>query len=183
MSNLRKFIKEHRVEFDDAEPSAGHFERFAARLDEQTVKRSLARNPSQILKIAALIIVLISMSVLVFDFATREIRERFASQKAGTELPLEIREAVQYYDNQTSRQIATLYKLAAIHEDPGALSATVLKDIQSIDATTDELKKSLAGNPGNERIFDAIIRNQQMKETMLNTIITQVSQSKKQLKP
>ena len=183
MSNLRKFINEHRIEFDDAEPSAGHFARFAERLDEQPVTRSIARNPSQILKIAALIIVLISMSVLAFDFATREIRERFASQKTGAELPLEIREAVQYYDNQTNTQIATLHKMAAIHEDPGALSASVLKEIQSLDATTDELKKSLTGNPGNEQIFDAIIRNQQMKEAMLNTIITQVSQSKKQLKP
>ena len=179
MSNLRKFVKEHRVEFDDTEPSAGHFERFAARLDNQPVTRSLTSNRSQMLKIAALIIVLITGSVLVFDFVTRGIREQFAAEKSGTELPLEIREAAQYYDNQTSMQIATLHKLTAIHEDAGALNASALKEIQSLDATTSELKKSLAGNPDNERIFDAIIRNQQMKETMLNTIITQLSPSKK----
>lgn len=178
MSNLEKFIREHQSEFDDAEPSTGHFERFTARMDVQPVTRSLGRNHSQMLKVAALIVILITGSVFVFDFATRELRERFASKQQGQELPLEIREAFQYYDNQTTTQLATLHKLVANRNDAGTLGVSTLKEIQSLDAVTDELKKSLAGNPGNEHILDAIIQNQQMKESMLNTIITQLSQSK-----
>lgn len=179
MTDLQKFIREHRAEFDDAEPSTGHFERFASQLDEQPVVRSIARGRSQMLKVAAMIIVMVSVSVFVFDLATREIRDMFASEKQETELPLEIREAVLYYDNQSRTQIAALHKLAVNNEDADALSASALKEIQGLDATTNELKKSLAENPGNEHILDAIVRNQQMKETMLKTIITQVSQSKK----
>jgi hypothetical protein len=131
------------------------------------------------MKIAAVIILLIATSVFVFDFATREIRERFAASNQGKELPVEIREAVQYYDNQTTSQLATLNKLAASHDEAGAPGASALEEIRSLDATTEELKKSLAGNPGNEQILDAIIRNQQMKETMLKTIIAQLSQVRK----
>ncbi|MEI7724162.1 MAG: hypothetical protein WCK09_03610 [Bacteroidota bacterium] len=179
MPNLQKFIRDHQSEFDDAEPSAGHFDRFAARLDALPVTRPVARTRSQMLKIAALILVLISVSVMVFDLATREIRDRFAMAKQGSELPLEIREAVQYYDNQSGKQMATLQSLTANHADAVALNASALKEIRSLDATTNELKKSLTENPGNERILDAIIQNQQMKETMLNNIITQLSPSKK----
>ena len=84
MSNLQKFIRDHQSEFDEAEPSAGHFDRFSARLDEQTVIHPVARNRSQMLKIAALILVLISVSLMVFDLVTREIRDRFAAGKQGS---------------------------------------------------------------------------------------------------
>ena len=177
MQNLEKYIKNHLDEFDSGEPEPGHFKRFEDRFAEQPVLKSSGRDRSLLLKIAALIIILITVSVFVFDFATREIRERFAVEKRGSELPVEIREAVQYYDNQTNTQIATLHKLAANREDAGTLNASAVKEIQSLDATTDELKKSLAENPGNEHILDAIIRNQQMKQTMLTNIISKLSQS------
>jgi hypothetical protein len=178
MPNLQKMIREHREEFDDMEPAAGHFDRFAARLEEQPLTRSRAGNSTRMLKIAAVIIVLITVSVAVFDLATNEIRQRFANAKQGAELPLEIREAVQYYDNQTTVQLAAINKLAATHENSGTLGASALKDVQALDNATEELKKTLAGDPGNEHILDAIIRNQQMKESMLKTIITQLSQVK-----
>jgi hypothetical protein len=179
MPDLSKFIRENRTEFDDAEPLAGHFDRFAARLGAQPETQVSERGGSKMLKFAAVIIVLISLSVFVFDFATREIRARFADEKQGTELPAEIREAVQYYDNQSGQQLASIPKLMTNQEDAAALSASVLKEIRSLDAATGELKNSLAENPGNERILDAIVQNQQMKETLLNTIISQLSQSKK----
>jgi hypothetical protein len=178
MPDLEKFIKDRLDEFNSFEPEPGHFGRFEERLSQQSTQKPLQHNRSLTLKIAATIIVLITVSVLIFDFATREFRDRMA-EKQGMELPFEIREAVQYYDNQTNAQIAAIHKLAANREDAGALSESALKEINSLDATTRELKESLAGNPGNEHILDAIIRNQQMKESMLNTIITQLSQSAK----
>jgi hypothetical protein len=177
MQKLEKYIHDHLDEFDFNEPEEGHFKRFEDRLSQQQVVGHIGHNRSQALKIAALIILLITISVFVFDFATREIRDRFATVKAGGELPMEIREAVQYYDNQTNTQLAAIEKLSENREDAGTLNASALKDIRCLDAATEELKNSLAGNPGNEHILDAIIRNQQMKEAMLQTIISQLSQN------
>jgi hypothetical protein len=179
MANLEKFVKDHLDEFDSHEPEPGHFKRFENRLNAKQVAKPVANTRLQILKIAALIIILITVSVFVFDFATREIRERFEVAEQGSELPAEIREAVQYYDNQANNRMADLYQLAANHVGAKALSASALQDIQNLDAATDELMRSLAGNPGNEKILDAIIRNQRMKETMLNTIITRISEAKR----
>jgi hypothetical protein len=179
MSEIQKFIRENREKFDDSEPLSGHFERFAARLNEQPAMQPRTSHRSPVLKVAAIIVVLISVSVFIIDFATREIRERFAIDDNSNELPAEIREAMQYYENQSNTKIATMHQLAANRQDADALNASAFNEIRSLDATTSELKKSLAENPGNERILDAIIQNQQMKETMLNTIISKLSDSKK----
>jgi hypothetical protein len=179
MPKLENYIKDHFDEFDSIEPEPGHFRRFEEKVMQQPEVKLSRFNRSLLLKVAALILILISMSVFLFEFATREIRERFAHDSQATELPFEIREALQYYDNQTNTQLAALHKLAADLDDNRALNASALKDLNSLDATTDELKKSLVQNPGNEHILDAIIRNQQMKGTMLKTIITQLTQANK----
>jgi len=178
MPDLEKYIKDHKDEFDTLEPGNGHFHRFEDRLASQPVAVQPGIKRPMILKVAALILLMITVSVFVFDLATREIRERFATEKPGTELPLEIREAVQYYNNQTNTQIGTLRKLAAARREAGVASESAAAEIKNLDAATAELKKLLADNPGNEHILDAIIQNQQMKGSVLQTIITQLSQTK-----
>ena len=178
MPNIEQYIKDNLDQFESAEPGTGHFKRFEDRLAAGQVMKSTRFSRPQMPKIAALIIVLISISVFVFDMATRSISERFAAGRQGTELPAEIREAVQYYDRQATVRITALDKLAANSGAADDLKAAALKEIRELDASTDELKNSLAMNPGNEQVLDAIVRNQRMKETMLNTIISRLSQSK-----
>ena len=178
MKDLEKFIVDHRDEIDSTEPYPGHFQRFERRLASHPVASGSAFRPSLMLKIAAIILLMITVSVLVFDMASREISHRFASREQRAELPIEIRQAVQYYSNQTDTQLSTLNKLAAAQHEPGGISETAVREIRDLDAATAELKKLLDGNPGNERILDAIIQNQQMKESVLNTIISRVSQQK-----
>jgi len=179
MSELEKYIQEHQQEFETFEPDPGHFDRFISRLNEQPVILKPTGNRSVMLKAAALILILISVSVFVFEFATNEIRERFASGRPGTELPLEISEAVQYYDNQASAQLGALNKLAANNAEALSLTESAMKEIRSLDQATADLKQTWSGNPGNEHILDAIVRNQQMKGIILTNIIHQLNQSNK----
>ncbi len=174
MSDIEKFTREHHDEFDTFEPEAGHFERFESRLQQQPVIR-IGHHRSAMLKVAALILILISVSVFAFDFATREIRNRFASGKTGSELPVEICEAVQYYDNQTNAQLLALSKLTSGNTEALKISESAIKEIRNLDDATADLKNNLSASPGNEHILDAIIRNQQLKEIMLNNIINQLS--------
>ncbi len=179
MSELEKYIKNHHGEFDSEEPEAGHFDRFEEMLGTLPTHRQKEISHALLLKIAAVIIILITVSVVTFEFVTREISNRFAAEKEGADFPMEIREAFQYYDNQTRVQMAALNNLAHSREDALTLSSSALNEIRSLDEITNDLKKSLSENPGNELILDAIVRNQQLKETMLNTMITQISQSGK----
>jgi hypothetical protein len=177
MANLEKYMKDHRDEFDSGEPEPGHFRRFEERLAASHIEPGPASGRGHLLKVAALILLLISVSAVVFDFATKELREKFAG-RGEAELPFEISEAVNYYDNQASVKMAVLEKLAVDREDGALLTEAAAKEIRDLDAATNDLKRSIAMNPGNEQIFDAIIRNQQMKETYLNTLINQLSHTK-----
>ncbi|MDP1622026.1 MAG: hypothetical protein Q8M08_06765 [Bacteroidales bacterium] len=179
MPKLEKYIKDHLDEFDAFEPDPGHFKRFEDRVGAVPVLSPFRFNRAVMLKVAALILVMISVSVIVFDFATSELRVRIFAENQGSELPLEIREAVRYYDNQATIKIAAIQKLSVNQQDADVLKNSAISEIQNLDATTEELKRSLAKNPGNEHILDAIIQNQQMKETMLNTILTQLSLARK----
>ncbi|MEI7983077.1 MAG: hypothetical protein WCI71_15615 [Bacteroidota bacterium] len=179
MSDLEKFINHHREEFDNFEPGPGHYKKFESRLTYLPVTLHIAKNPHTMLRIAALILVLITLSVFVFDLGTKEIRTYLNNRNAGTELPEEVREAVQYYDNQVGNRLEQLNKLASSNEEARVLSSNVIREIQNLDASTDEIKRSLAENPNNERILAALIQNQQMKEGIINNIINQLNQVKK----
>ena len=178
MSDLEKYIIDNKEDFDSTEPPPGHFGRFESRLNGHAVKAEPEIGRAMLFKVAAVILVLITGSVLVFDLVTKEIRERFASEKPGSEIPAEISEAVQYYDNITNTQLGTLHTIAATQQESGVALASAASEIKEIDAATEELKKLLADNPGNERILDAIIQNQQMKQSVLNTIISKIEQKK-----
>jgi hypothetical protein len=178
MTDLKKYINEHRDEFDDAEPAPGHSERFRALLDNRPVSVKPGINRFAMLKVAALILLLITVSVFLFDLAGREIRERFISEKPGEELPAEIRDAVQYYNDRETAQLGKLDKLAAAHKGNEKVRESANQEIRKLNDATAELTKMLSENPGDQRILDAIVQNQQMKEAVLNTIINQLSQTK-----
>lgn len=175
MSNLEKFIKENRSDFDDAEPSAGHFGRFAARLEEELPAHNFSRNRPQMLKIAALILLLICLSAIVFDFAATQIRKNFMPETANVQVQDELKDAISYYESETTEQLAVLGNLTHGKQEAIQTSSSVLTDLKNLDAATAELKKTLDENPGNERIQEAIIQNQQMKNLILNNVIARLS--------
>jgi hypothetical protein len=175
MSDLNKFIRDNRAEFDDAEPDPGHFARFESRLARQQAHPHTLARRNAMLRVAALILLLITGSVVVFDFATQEIRNRFTAQDNSGELPAEVREAMQYYDNQAGEKMNTITRLTAGNPEARSLSQASLEEISNLDENTQELTRDLRGNPNNERIIAALIRNQQMKDGIMNTIITQLT--------
>jgi hypothetical protein len=178
MGKLEKYISDHRNSFDSDEPDSGHFNRFEERLQKQHGNAPVRANRAVFLKIAAAILLLISISAVMFDFVTKEFRDYFSTTKAGSEMPAEVREAVQYYDNKTNTQIASLCQHVPNQDECRSLSLEAAREIRILDDNTEELKESLILNPGNEHIIDAIIRNQQMKEAMLATIIERISKLK-----
>lgn len=179
MSDLEKFIRDHREELDSSEPGPAHFKKFETLLQKQPIILHTGIHRSMMLKVAALILVMITVCVFVFDLATKGIRDRLMNQNAGTELPLEVKEAVQYYDMQVAERFGQLHKLASSSEEARILNSNAFREIQNLDVSTDELKRSLAENPNNERILAALIQNQQMKEGIMNNIINQLTQVRK----
>ena len=101
MDKLDKFIRENSVLFNDAEPDPGHLKRFRAKLDKDSGKGTFRIRNNIILRVAAVILILITASVFVFDFATKRLGPAIESNNKGTGLTNEIRDAMEYYDGQT----------------------------------------------------------------------------------
>ena len=179
MTQLDEFIHKHRSDFNDHEPDPGHFSRFEQRLVASALLRFPPIHRGLMLKVAAIILLFISVSVFIFDLSTRAIRERLFNEQAMTELPVEIREAMQYYDQKADRQLVEINKLATTGKEAEELNQSAIQQIKALDDNTLELRKNLNENPDNGRIQDAILQNQKMKEGVLNTIISQLNLQKK----
>jgi hypothetical protein len=175
MGNLEKFIRENREQFDGTEPLDGHLGRFRERLGSVEEPLAIGTSRFHLLKVAAVILLIISVSVLVFDQGARFIRNRFSPETAATQLPGEISEAMQYYDAKAIAQLSQLRKLTSDPVQADLINEDALKEMEALDAGTRELQQSLAENPNNERIQAAMIQNQQMKEGVMNTIISKLS--------
>ncbi|MEI6885582.1 MAG: hypothetical protein WCO02_13915 [Bacteroidota bacterium] len=174
MNNLDKLIQENREKFDGTEPLDGHFERFRERLGYVEEKETRTPSRYSLLKVAAIILVIITGSVVVFDQAAKSVRDRYIG-KEDSQLTAEMAEAVQYYDARAMARMKDVHRLTSDPVQADRINEEALKEMQVLDENTSELQKSLAENPNCERLQAAIIQNQQMKEGVMNTIINQLS--------
>jgi hypothetical protein len=131
------------------------------------------------LKIAAVILVLITATVLIFDLGMKRISKSFEMVNAGTGLTNEMQDAVFFYDGQTSSRLGEFKKLACCGEEKVHLNSMVSSELNSLDANITELKHTLQQDPDNERIQAALIRNQQMKNQVLDNMISQMKKIRK----
>jgi len=180
MAKLEKYIRDHQGEFDSAEPAPGHFERFETRLQQQRDHISPGMGRFAMLQAAALILILIALGVFVFELATKGIMDRLNNRSSGTELPQDVKDAVQYYDFQVARQLDQIHTLASDANEAQLLSMNAEKEMKNLENSAHELKKCLSENPNNERVLAALIQNQQMKEGIMNNIIQQLNQVRNQ---
>jgi hypothetical protein len=174
MDKLEKFITENHEAFNDAEPLAGHFSRFEEKLNKQIPAPAMRFERSMFLKIAAGLLILMTVTVFVFDAAKRHsLREGFGSDNSAALSP-EMKDAIQYYDDAASQKLGMIDQLACCGQDTRKVYSMANSELKSLNASADELKKALAENPGNERIQAAIIQNHQMKEKVMNQVVSKM---------
>lgn len=179
MDDLEKYFREYRDQFDEAEPANGHFERFEEKYNARFGERSLRFDRPFLLKIAAGILIFLTVSVFLFDFSFHRLRRSQESENPGTLIPAEIQQAEQYFDNTASRRLGDISKLACCGQDTKSISSDASEAINSLDKNEEELKKAMSENPNNERIQAALIQNQQMKEKIVENVIRQVGNVKR----
>ncbi len=173
MDNLEKFITENREFFDDAEPQAGHFSRFEEKMEQQQPHSEVAVDKYFLLKIAAGLLILLTVSVYIFDFAAHNISKSLSGKTNTTIVPAEIQDAINYYNDAASTKLGQINKLACCGQDTHKIYTIASAELKSLNANSEELKKALSENP-DERIQAAIIQNNQMKEKVMNELVDQI---------
>ncbi|MDP4280744.1 MAG: hypothetical protein Q8867_01205 [Bacteroidota bacterium] len=159
-----------------SEPPEGHFDRFREKLglDESLERYTLNRN--FILKIAAVIVLLLATVALVFDFTAGKLQ---ASQKSAS-IPQEIQDAMKYYDQASAEQLGEIRKLACCGQDYNSLNSIAEGELKALNAKSEELKKVLTDNPGDERVQSALIQNEQMKKSVMDNMVEKIKIAKKE---
>ncbi|MCX6249914.1 MAG: hypothetical protein NTX61_04095 [Bacteroidetes bacterium] len=179
MKELEKFIRENAAVFNDEEPPGDHFERFQRRLEKRDSRGFSFLTSQMFIRIAATILIFLTMSIFIFDYSFHGVKNIFGRESATVVFPQDVRDAIQYYSMQVSGGITKIHQLAASGEEANRLSALVMNEMKILDKNTAELTRSYHLNPNDERITTALIRNQQMKETIVESMIKKIEKQGK----
>ncbi|MHC1733726.1 MAG: hypothetical protein AB9888_17055 [Bacteroidales bacterium] len=173
MNRLEDIIRSNRSEFDDREPSDGHFERFsfklATRLHAGKAKRSIL---PYILKAAVVTLLVTLSSLWTFDHF---VRPNLKKTMSLSEVSPEYREVESYYVQQVNFMENEFTALDLTNPEQ---KEVLMNEMASMDSVYTELKKELKANPNDQRIIDAMIKHYQTKIEVMSYILEQLREIK-----
>ncbi|NLD63848.1 MAG: hypothetical protein GX646_08110 [Bacteroidales bacterium] len=173
MNRIEDIIKRGRSEFDDREPSDGHFERFsfklATRLHSGAVKRSIIPH---LLKAAVVTLLITLSSLWTFDHFVRPNLKRTMTL---SEVSPEYREVERYYVQQVNLMENEFSSLDLSNPEQ---QEALLQEMASMDSVYRDLQKELRANPNDQRIIDAMIKHYQTKLEVMSYILDQLKEIK-----
>ncbi len=168
--NIEDIIRKNR-DFFDADPPAGHFERFSTRLEARfgsvTVKKSIV----PYLLRAAVVTLLVTLSSLwTWDHFIRPESKRMSLGEVSPQY----REVENYYIHQVSLMEGELSEME-ITNNPEQ-KEMLLNELKSMDSVYVALQKDLKANPNDERIINAMIEHYQTKIEVMGFIVNQLKE-------
>lgn len=178
MKDIEQVIRKNTGEFSSDEPNPGHFERFRGKLDQfhAVQEESWFERNDLTLRIAASALVFIVIGTLLFTGSFSNLRNMFSERVMAAELPLELKEVMQYYNIITDTRVNQIDGLAVSEEEAIRVKEMAMLELKNLEKTQEELEKEYRRNPGNERVMHAMVVNQQKKSELLDIIINGLSQ-------
>lgn len=174
MNRLEDIIRKERGQFDDREPSDGHFERFsyklATRLHAGMVrKRSIV---PYLLKAAVVTLLVTLSSLWSYDHF---IRPNIRTTMSLSQVSPEYREVEKYYVQQVNLMENDISSFDLNNPEQKDM---LMSELESMDSVYVELKKELKANPDDQRVIDAMIKHYQTKVEVMSYILEQLKQLK-----
>lgn len=174
MNRLEEIIRKGRGQFDDSDPSDGHFERFSYKLATR-LHAGLARKRSIVpyLLKAAVVTLLVTLSSLwSYDHF---IRPNIRTTMSLSQVSPEYREVEKYYVQQVNLMEN---EFSSIDLNNPEQKEMLMNELESMDSAYIELKKELRANPDDQRVIDAMIKHYQTKVEVMSYILEQLKQIK-----
>jgi len=177
MSFLEKKISENKPFFDDRPLPDGHFGRFLKRLDAEAETDEKGRSFSifNMLKIAAVVILLVSIGWFTMRYSMREISGAVLNEVVSIELSKELLDIFAYYDARSESQLSQIQNLAPNDEEAQKIKDMALKKLQNIDAEMAAIEKEYMANPGNKKLEAALVNLKRNKAEVMETIVNQLN--------
>ena len=172
MSLLEEKIKKNRDNLDAAEPGQGHLERFEKRLSllHEGKKETRRSGYGRLWKVAAVILVLIGVSLTLYFISPGE----YNNHLAANALPREIQEAKMYYELETVKKLDEVQQCAASPDQADLIRQIAQQELVALDSSSQQLEEQLKQDAGNERLKNALILNYKTKADLIEDIIKKV---------
>lgn len=172
MKDIEEIIRRNKGFFDDAEPSAGHFDRFRAKLESKFTVRKKVNIGPYLLRAAAVTLLLTLSSLWTWEHFIRPESRRMTLSQVSPQY----REVETYYVSQVNLLQGEILNMATI---AGEEQKQMLdEEIKNMDISFRELQKELKANPNDERVINAMIEHYQTKVEVMSYILSQLKQIK-----
>ncbi|MCB2221675.1 MAG: hypothetical protein KQI35_14865 [Bacteroidetes bacterium] len=178
MHGIEDKIKQNLNSFNAEEPENGHLERFSDKLDRfhSGGRESWYERHNLFIKIAAVALVFITISTLFYTGSFSWVRSLLTEQIVAAELPPEVQEVMQYYNVITEKKVEQIDDLAVSYDEATRIKAMAMNELKALDDARVELEKEYTKQPGNERIMNALLQNQQRRSEILDKILKTLNQ-------
>ena len=178
MHGIEDKIKQNLNAFNAEEPAEGHLQRFNEKLDQYhaATQESWFERHNLFLKIAAATLIFLTVGTLILTDSFSWIRSLVSEQIVAAELPEEVKEVMQYYNVISDQKVEEIEELAVSEDEAQRVKALAMKELKSLEDARVELEKEYTKQPGNERIMNALLKNQQRKAEILDKIINVMNQ-------
>ncbi|MFP4469062.1 MAG: hypothetical protein ACLFPE_00155 [Bacteroidales bacterium] len=184
MSFLEKKIKDNPEFFDNRNLPEGHRGRFLGKLDQLEVEREKevkSARPFTIFKIAAIALVFITASYLVFRFSISDISGAVMREVTRITLSDELENVFAYYDAVSSSKVEQIDEVAINPEEANRVKMIANKQLEKIDANLAEIEKEYAKHPDNKMLKAALVNNKRKKAEIMDQILEQLNQASSNL--
>lgn len=170
MTILENKISKNREHYDAREPESGHLERFADKLDAEFHGKK-SKNNFQIYRIAAGIIIIISVSLLLlFQYSSKE------NTVAAAQLSDELTNVINHYDRLADQKLGDINSCAPNSEEAARIDQLAREQLEKLEKDAEPLKQELAKDESNKRVYGALVTNYRTRIKLLDNIIDKVCQ-------
>lgn len=178
MQGIEDKIRKNLRSFNDEEPEDGHLDRFGDRLNQfhAELNENWFERHDLFIKIAAAALIFITIGTILYTDAFSRLKSRLSEQIVAAELPVEVKEVMQYYKVITDQKVDQIDELATSDNEAKRVKALAMKELSELEAERNELETEYARQPGNEQIMNALLRNQQRKSEILDKILKTLNQ-------
>ncbi|WP_421919012.1 hypothetical protein [Marinifilum sp.] len=175
MIELEKVFRKHKEEFDDRNPGNDHLENFLGKLNNEQKKKSLF-GISGFLKVAT-----IAIFVVLSGITGYQIRKMQTPEQPGLgAISPEYEEVELFYTSNIDSQLKMIERMGNF--DNTNHQSILAEELKEMDKRYNQLKEELKLHPDDDRIIQAMIEYYQVKTNVLNRIIEQLYQVRKQTK-
>lgn len=167
---LEEYIRNHRSELEESPADEKLWSRIVDELDQPMQhpdRVKPAADYSIYWKVAAILLLALSSVLGYYNWQSSQNESHYYNSEFAS--------AEAYYNELIHQKTLEIQAYTVAHPD---LEEAFLKDIDVLDQMYTELKEQAKSTSGQERVFDAMIQNLQLRIDILNQQITVLEQIK-----